>query len=218
MCLLAQLPLVLCSEKIEPVSLSPSKRICNQIEAKKDKKLEDTSWVTEYERGTGDSMLCFHHNVTGVTNRKKTRMLKDSVPPYTGSIHFCSFPISETYCYQVLLAYKPWSKSNPQSNKQGKTYQDQFLKIVSLPVCPQTILLAYERANRRRLQEDKGFFKHERTSNVYYNQDMEMEIEGLEGGEAEAIKMMALHGGNVPDDTWSLPRGNDYDWSKPTFF
>jgi hypothetical protein len=72
MCLLAQLPLVLCSEKIEPVSLSPSRRICNQIEAKKDKKLEDTSWVTEYERRTGDSTLCFHHYVTGVTNRKKT--------------------------------------------------------------------------------------------------------------------------------------------------
>jgi hypothetical protein len=29
--------------------------------------------------------------------------------------------------------------------------------------------------------------------------------------------MMALHGSNVPDDTWSLPRGYDYDWSKPTF-
>jgi hypothetical protein len=39
MCLLAQLPLVLCSENIEPVSLSPSRRICNQIEAKKDKKI-----------------------------------------------------------------------------------------------------------------------------------------------------------------------------------
>jgi hypothetical protein len=31
MCLLAQLPLILCSERIEPVSLSPSRRICNQI-------------------------------------------------------------------------------------------------------------------------------------------------------------------------------------------
>jgi hypothetical protein len=39
----------------------------------------------------------------------------------------------------------------------------------------------------------------------------------LEGYEAEAIKIMALHGRNVPDDTWILPRGYDYDWSKPTF-
>jgi hypothetical protein len=126
MCLLAQLPLVLCSEKIEYVSLSPSRRICNQIEAKKDKKVEDTSWITEFESRTGDSTLCFHHYMTGVLNRKKQRTCKEIVPYYTGSIQFCSFPLSGTYCYQVLLAYKPWSKSNPLSNKQGKTYRDSF--------------------------------------------------------------------------------------------
>jgi hypothetical protein len=46
---------------------------------------------------------------------------------------------------------------------------------------------------------------------------MEMEMEGLDGDEAEAMKMMALHVRNVPDYTWILPRGYDYDWSKPTF-
>jgi hypothetical protein len=115
------------------------------------------------------------------------------------------------------LAYKPWSKSNPLSNKHSKTYRDQLLEFTSSPICPQTILLAYERAKRRNLQEDKGFFKHEPTSNVDYNQDMEMEMEGLDGDEAEAIKMIALYGSNVPDDMWSLPRGYNYDWSKPTF-
>jgi hypothetical protein len=107
MYLMAQLPLVLCSEKIEPVSLSPSRQIYNQIEAKKDKKLEDTSWITEYERRNGDSTLCFHHYITGVMNHKKTRTLKEIVPHYTGSMQFCSFPLLETYYYQVLLAYKP---------------------------------------------------------------------------------------------------------------
>jgi hypothetical protein len=29
--------------------------------------------------------------------------------------------------------------------------------------------------------------------------------------------MMALHGSYVIYDTWSLPRGYNYDWSKPTF-
>jgi hypothetical protein len=110
-----------------------------------------------------------------------------------------------------------WSKSNPLSNKQGKTYRDQFLELTSSPICPQKIILAYERAKRSKLQEDKGIFKHESASNVDYNQDMEMETEGLYGDEAEAIKMMSLHRSNVPDDTWSLPRGYDYDWSKPTF-
>jgi hypothetical protein len=89
---------------------------------------------------------------------QKNRTLKEIVSHYTGSIQFCSLPISETYCYQVLLAYKPWSKSSHLSNKQGKTYRDQFLEFLSSSICPQTIILAYERANRRKLQEDKGIF------------------------------------------------------------
>jgi hypothetical protein len=46
---------------------------------------------------------------------------------------------------------------------------------------------------------------------------MEMEMEGLGGDEVKAIKMMALHGSNVPDNTWRLPRWYDYDWSIPTY-
>jgi hypothetical protein len=150
-------------------------------------------------------------------NCKKTKTSKEILPHYTRSIQFCSFPITETYCYQVLLTYTPWSTSNPLSNKHGKNYRDQFLEFTSSPMCPQTILLAYDRTKRRKLQEDKGIFKHEPTSNIDYNQDIEMEMEGLDGDETAAIKMMALHGSNVPDDTLSLPRGYDYDWSKPTF-
>jgi hypothetical protein len=45
MFLLAQLPLILCSYRIEPVSLYPSRRICNKIESKKAKhwKISDGS-------------------------------------------------------------------------------------------------------------------------------------------------------------------------------
>jgi hypothetical protein len=119
--------------------------------------------------------------------QKKTGHQKKYYPITLGPYNFVPFP------------------SNPLSNKYGKTYRNQFLEFTSSPICPQTKLLAYERAKRRKLQEDKGIFKHELTSNVYYNQDMEMEMEGLDGDEAEAIKKMALHGSNVSDDTWSLP-------------
>jgi hypothetical protein len=46
---------------------------------------------------------------------------------------------------------------------------------------------------------------------VAQDMEMEMEMEGLDGDEAEAIIMMALHRSNVPDDTWSLPRGYGND-------
>jgi hypothetical protein len=77
--------------------------------------------------------------------------------------------------------------------------------------------LEYERATRRNFQEDKGIFKHDPTSNVYYNQDMDIEFEGIDKDEAEALTMMSLHGSNGPDDTWNLPRGVYYDWSVPNF-
>jgi hypothetical protein len=54
--------------------------------------------------------------------------------------------------------------------------------------CPKSILLAYERAKRTEVQEGKGIIKHEPTSNVDYNQDMDMEFEGMEQDEADAIK------------------------------
>jgi hypothetical protein len=46
---------------------------------------------------------------------------------------------------------------------------------------------------------------------------MEMEMEVLDVDEAEEIKMIALHRINVTDDTWSLPRGYDYDWLKSSY-
>jgi hypothetical protein len=98
--------------------------------------------------------------------------------------------------------YKTWSKSNTFSNKYGKSYYDQFLSFMTSDSCTKSILLAYERAKRRKVQECKGIFKHEPTS---------MEYEGMEQDEADAIKMAVLHGSYVPDDTWSLPRGFDYD-------
>jgi hypothetical protein len=76
MYLLAQLLLILCSDRIEPVSLSPSRCIYNQIEAKKYKTMENTMWVMEYQRRTAYSTICFHHYMTGEMNLKKGHQKK----------------------------------------------------------------------------------------------------------------------------------------------
>jgi hypothetical protein len=62
---------------------------------------------------------------------------------------------------------------------------------VALYSCPKSVLLAYERTKRKKVQEDKDIFKHEPTSNVDYNQDMDMDYEGMEQDEDDVIKMMA---------------------------
>jgi hypothetical protein len=136
MCLLAQLPLVLCSEKIEPVYLSPSRRICNQIEAKKDKEVEDTSWIMEYERRTGNSTLCFHHYMTGVLNRKKTEDVQRDCTPlhWVHTILFISLIgdllLSSIIGIQTMVKIKSSVKQSGQ-NLSGPVFKICFIANMS---------------------------------------------------------------------------------------
>jgi hypothetical protein len=107
------------------------------------------------------------------------------------------------------MAYKPWSISNKLTNRCGVSYRTQLEAFISTSQCPKSILLAYERAKRRKCQEDKVIFKHDTSYNVNYNQDMDIEFEGMDEDEAEALTIMSLHRSNVPDDTCSLRRGVD---------
>jgi hypothetical protein len=81
----------------------------------------------------------------------------------------------------------------------GATIRNGDIGLMSIRIEWYICHTVYERAKCRNLQEER-IFKRELTSNVDYNQDMEVEMEGLYGDEEEAIKMTALHGRNVPDD------------------
>jgi hypothetical protein len=217
MCLLGQLPLTICSERIEPVSLSPLRRMVNTCESEDSEEKKTKTWIDRYAKREGNQDMSFHSFVCHGLEEKRATKSKTTIPHYTGSIQYCSFPLQENYCQQVLLAYKPWSHSCRPTNRNGKSYKAQFLDFIKTAQCSQSILLSYERAKRRKQQEDKGVFKHEPTSNVDFNQELDIEIDGLDKDEADALNMMCLHGSNVPDDTWNLDRGYDYDWSQPTF-
>jgi hypothetical protein len=133
MCLVGQLPLALCSDTLKPVSLSPYSRVRNYKEqCGNDGEGGDTRWVTEYEKLPGEENVRFHQYVSrGLNLKRKVHDKKLMVPHYTGSIQFCSFPLSESYCYQVLMAYKPWSISNKLTNRCGVSYRTQFQTFIS---------------------------------------------------------------------------------------
>jgi hypothetical protein len=187
MCLVGKLPLVLCSETLKPVSLSPYSRVRNcKEQCGNDGEGGDIIWVTKYEKRPGEENVSFHQYVSRELNlKRKVHEKKLMIPHYTGSIQFCSFPLSESYCYQVFMAYKAWSISNKLTNRCGVSYRTQFQTFISSIQCHKSILLAYERAKRKKCQEDKGIFKHEPTSNVDYNQDMDIEFEGMDKDEAQ---------------------------------
>jgi hypothetical protein len=137
MCLLGNLHLNLCLENIEDVSLSPFRRVVHRKEGDQDNKTTRTYWVSKYESRQGGPVMSLHYYITTVlTLNKKAECKKEVVPHCTGSIQLCAFPLSETYCYQVLLAYKPWSNSNLLSNKCGKLFCNHFLSFVVSYSCP----------------------------------------------------------------------------------
>jgi hypothetical protein len=161
--LVVQLPLVICSETLKAVSLSPYSRARNcKEQCGNDGEGGDISWVTKYEKRPGEENVSFHRYVSRELNfKRKVHDKKLMVPHYTGSIQFCSFPLSESYCYQVLMAYTPWSISNKLTNRCGVSYRTQIQTFVSSSQYPKSIRLAYERAKRRKCQEDNCIFKHE---------------------------------------------------------
>jgi hypothetical protein len=112
--------------------------------------------VTKYEKRPGEENVNFNQYVSRELNLKRNVHEKKLMVP-----HYSSFPLYESYCYQVLMAYKPWSISNKLTNMCGVSYRTQFEAFISSSQCPMSILLEYERAKRRKCQEDKGIFKHE---------------------------------------------------------
>jgi hypothetical protein len=104
--------------------------------------------VAKYEKRPGEENVSFYQYVSRELNLKwKVHEEKLMVPHYTGSIQFCSFPLSESYCYQVLMAYKPWSISNKLTNRCGVSFRTQSQTFISSSQCPNYILLAFEEQN-----------------------------------------------------------------------
>jgi hypothetical protein len=72
MCLVAQLPLVLYSETLRPVSLSPYSRVRKYKEqCGNDGEGGDTSWVTKYDKRPGEENVSFHQYVSRELNSKR---------------------------------------------------------------------------------------------------------------------------------------------------
>jgi hypothetical protein len=71
MCLVGQLPLVLCSDTLRPVSISPYSRVINcKEQCGNDGERGDTGWVTKYEKRPGEENVSFHQYVSRELNFK----------------------------------------------------------------------------------------------------------------------------------------------------
>ena len=200
---------------IEPVPLS------NYYRVEKNNTRKNTPWMKKYRDRNGMECLSFHDFVKIGLNTEKDENAKSKtvIPHYTGGIQYCTLPLSEVYCEQMLLAYKPWNRSNPISKKITCNFVAQFHQFIKTKDCPQFVLLVYERSKIRKDLQDKGIYVPEPTMEQDFdpnhrftnNKDTDCDPD-----EIALLSSLGTHDSQFEDSATNLPRGLLYDWSAQT--
>jgi hypothetical protein len=136
------LPLVLCSETIQPVSISLNRRATGAQEGTK----PSLSFIQKY----ASRNVIFHHmslkeyfhqqHNSDDTNQCKT------IPHFVGGSTYATYPITEQYARSMLYIYKPWNKLDPIT---ATNYKHQFETFLQQDTCPLELKIIHEREKER---------------------------------------------------------------------
>ena len=144
--LLAEMPLTLCTESIESVSISNSKR----LRSREDKDTDKT-FVTAYaHRDTQHetmNMSDYYHLYKNSTGTKG----KYFIPNFVGVNGTPTFPVTESYARHTLIVYQPWRQYPHHSSTH--VWRQKFDTFINSSSCPIAAKIPYERVLRRALDK-----------------------------------------------------------------
>jgi hypothetical protein len=103
-CLLAKLPLVICSDSVETISLAKISRVSNRYDCTYKKMIAKYNNKTEHLDISLHQFFC-------LTNMNNNR--KEIVPHYVGGGGQPTFPISKNFARVEMLKHIPWSDCHP---------------------------------------------------------------------------------------------------------
>jgi hypothetical protein len=139
MCELGKLPMVICSETIETVSLSGASRL--QLEPN----IYNNTFFAKYKNRVGNENLSLHQYFHYIKNDiQRSSSQKEIVPHYVGGSAIPKYPITQSYATIELLKHKPWNISNQPSNSENVIEEFEF--FLKSEQCPLSVKLNYERA------------------------------------------------------------------------
>ena len=200
---LDKLPLVLCTESIEPISLSGSYQV---------KSSSATGLVERYRKvaptSPGLSLYNFFHD--DYSRRQRISSCKTVVPHWIGGNGQPTFPVTYDYARTTLLVYKPWKAATPPRLTKDE-WINQFNEFVASESCPKSVKLTYIRVRERKLKK-----RHceptagEESYDYEPNADMDKETQDI----LSLVKTTTVS--NDPTlniDNFSYDRGLNYDWS-----
>ena len=198
--LLSDLPLTLCSEQIETISISKSTKLSI------DGTSQSNKFIDHYaKRNPQHHHLSLHEFFPvfrAMTNKAP------AVPHYVGVSGYPCFPVSEAYARHVLIVYKPWLTYPNQTS-----WKRDFDIFINSHKCPKSARLTYDRVMQRHYDGTK--YVDPKAADVDHSKNAISK-------EDEAALLLAGMGLNHSEQKSfdisfydAIDKGRDYNWSKP---
>ena len=134
------LPLILCTETTETVSLSGSYKL---------KSTSHTDLVSRYRKVAPTSPdLSLHQFFQSELKKRKIPSDKPIIPHYVGANGQPQYPPTKEYAMATLLVHKPWRSEVPP-HRTDQQMIDEFNEFVKSPSCPKEVVAEYSRVKER---------------------------------------------------------------------
>ena len=138
MVLLADLPLTICTEGFEAVSLTHSQQVTLEGELRDDKK-----FITQHaNRDTSFENMSLHEYFHHVKNPTKNE--RHIIPNFVGISGTPQFPVTADYARYTIIVYRPW-RQHPKDLEWIK----EFNQFINSEECPVSAKMGYERKMHR---------------------------------------------------------------------
>ena len=205
MVLLGKLALTGCSESIEKVSISASKKI--KLASKGNSDSIDTKFINDYrDRSPWFHKYSLHDYYHHVKNHSRIKT-KYKIPHFVGVQGFPCFPVSEAYAKYVLVVYKPWHGQYPKY----PNWKIEFEWFINSRLCPVSARMTYDRVMQRHYDGTKFIDPKSHQPDYSLNPISEED-------ESDLLLVGLPANGEATDyDTALLqciPRGETFKWDK----
>lgn len=198
---LCSLPLVICTEIIEDVSISGSYKI-SSTDNKCNKLLNDyKAFMKEATEEEAMSLMeYFKENKPGI------------IPNFIGGSGQPKYPVTKEYARTTLLIHRPWINGVPTYFEDFKSCIDEFKRFVNSDICPSSVKSTYDTVRRAFYRKTEEVTAPE--MNYVTHENLPADVDEAV---REAVELSSTLGNRklVEEfETHGLNFGKEYNWSQ----
>ena len=204
---LAELPLVMCSELTETISLSGTYKLTGS----------HASYLSGYRKlAPYHPNLSLHDYVCNQLRKKrdKQRLAKSVIPHYIGASGQPKYPPTVPYAMATLIVYKPWRSDSPPK-RTDEEMLSEFMDFIESAECPCNVTMEYARVKERYLSKRPV---EAVASEECYDREIQPDMDH-DTQQMLSIVTNVTHSSDpfFSVNDFSFDRGLNYDWSRRIF-